>query len=765
MLDGDGRAELERQALPEFLRRQRWYAGKARSLESARIVEAARPQDFPEGTLFFLVEVRYGDGASDTYFIPARLAGGPEAERLARESPGRVIARFGGGKGQRVLYDGMADPEVCQAMLDAIADERVLRGESGEIRAVRTAQFDEARGPAGARLDVILGKAEQSNTAVMFGRRLILKAFRRVEPGINPDFEIGRFLGERTDFDRVPKVAGAVEFHRGGAEPTSLAILQQLVPNQGNGWEHALDELKGYYQRAAAKEPTGELALDPAASYLEMADREPPSAVLELIGAYTKAAAQLGRRTAELHRALASDSKDAAFTPEPISRGDLEALSSAGRRRVRSALGVLKDHLDQLDSDTAKTARRVLDGGDRLRERIRPLPEIKASVVKTRVHGDYHLGQVLRSDDDFIILDFEGEPARSVEERREKRSPLKDVVGMLRSFDYAAYAALFDFVKDRPGDFARLEPWAKLWRAWTCAIFWREYREASGKAPYLPDDAGALRLLLDANTLDKILYELLYELNNRPDWVRIPLQGIAALVDRSPSPTAAEPTEPVSSRLSDFDLYLLAEGTHYRSYERLGAHVSERRGTRGVDFAVWAPNAEAVSVVGEFNGWDVLANPMEPRGESGIWERFIPGVEPGRSTAIRSSLGARASGLRRPTPTDSTPSSGRARRRAYGTSRDTNGATATGWPPAPGRSAGRPDVDLRGASGLVDARTRRRQSLALLSRGLAQARRLRAGDGFHARRAAPRRRAPIRRLLGLRADRTLCPDQPAGHAG
>ena len=285
------------------------------------------------------------------------------------------------------------------------------------------------------------------------------------------------------------------------------------------------------------------------------------------------------------------------------------------------------------------------------------LPEMKARVVKTRVHGDYHLGQVLRADDDFVILDFEGEPARSVEERREKQSPLKDVVGMLRSFDYAAYAGLFEFTRSRPEDFDRLEPWARLWQTWTSAAFWREYRAVSGKAPYLPDDPASLGLLLDAYTLDKILYELLYELNNRPDWVCIPLQGIESLIEKprarpapprprvraGPGPRSrrdarAGPRPPPETsrretirgtRLGDFDLYLLSEGTHYRSWEKLGAHVTELNGTRGTGLRGLGPNASAVSVIGDFNGWDPRPTRCNGAGPGGIWEGFVPGVEPG----------------------------------------------------------------------------------------------------------------------------------------
>ena len=638
-LAGSLREALERQGLPAFLARQRWYAAKARELETIRVADAIAPLGFPEGTVFLLVEARYRDGHIDTYFLPVRIAAGAEVDRLAREAPARVIARIESPRGPaRLLYDGMADPKVCRAILEAIAEGRVMRSASGEVRAIRTGPFDEARGPADAPMEVILGKAEQSNTAVMFDHRLILKAFRRVEPGINPDFEIGRFLGERTSFDRVPKIAGALELHRKKGEPTTLAILQQLVPNQGNGWEHALHELQGYFERVSRLQQATHLSGD-GRSYLELASVEPPPKVREWIGRYLGSAALLGRRTAELHRALASDPTDPAFAPEPITRDDLDSLRKQVEDELDRALETLRSRLDVLPENAGKAARTVLERSVGLRDRLRGLAGMKAKVVKTRVHGDYHLGQVLCSEDDFYILDFEGEPARSVEERREKRSPIKDVVGMLRSFDYAAHAALFEYAKAHPDDLARLEPWARTWRDWTSAAFWRAYRDSSGHAPYLPTDADSLALLLEAYTLDKILYELLYELNNRPDWVGIPLQGIAALIEPGASPggpaqakAGPGPSEDgaiAGSGLGDFDLYLLAEGTHYRSWEKLGAHPADRDGTLGYSFAVWAPNAGSVSVIGDFNDWNPVADPMQHRGDGGLWERFIPGVEPG----------------------------------------------------------------------------------------------------------------------------------------
>lgn len=199
--------------------------------------------------------------------------------------------------------------------------------------------------------------------------------------------------------------------------------------------------------------------------------------------------------------------------------------------------------------------------------------------MKTRVHGDYHLGQVLRTGEDFVILDFEGEPAKPLGVRLEKQSPAKDVVGMLRSFDYAAFAALFAFAKDRPDRLERLGPWARLWQVWTSAAFLREYLAVASGAPFLPADPADFALLLEAFTLDKALYELLYELNNRPDWVGIPLRGVLRLIEVGTPPPSGEAAPPsdavpappiaVASRISDFDLHLFGEGTHDRLYEKM----------------------------------------------------------------------------------------------------------------------------------------------------------------------------------------------------
>ena len=281
----------------------------------------------------------------------------------------------------------------------------------------------------------------------MFDHRLILKVFRRVEPGINPDFEIGRFLGERTHSTASRRSPARSSTTAARPSPTSLAILQELVPNQGNGWEHALHELRGYYERVARRQPTGELGSTPGLTS-SWPSREPPTAVRHADRVLLEGGGPA--RPADRRAAPRPGQRPEGSRVRP--RADLPRRPRELRQQVEdefdAALGTLRAPSAITLPESCRGPGRSHPRGGRPASRAAPsLAEIKARVVKTRVHGDYHLGQVLRADDDFIILDFEGEPARSVEERREKRSPLKDVVGMLRSFDYAAYAALFEYTQ------------------------------------------------------------------------------------------------------------------------------------------------------------------------------------------------------------------------------------------------------------------------------------------------------------------------------
>jgi maltose alpha-D-glucosyltransferase/alpha-amylase len=384
------------------------------------------------------------------------------------------------------------------------------------------------RGPAEEVVRVSPTEADQSNTSLLYGDRLILKLFRRVEPGMNPDLEMSWQLTEKVGFTRVPAVAGAFEYDRSAEPIITIGMMQQLVESQADGWTHAIDELGRFYDQAESRAIP---RIQTPGDFAELSIADTPPVVREVVGGYLDTAAILGRRTAEMHLALAADSSNPAFAPEPFGKEDLAAASKEAIGQGQRALQALEAmDTERLPADVAEQASRLVTSRDTLIERIRSASALEFTTSKIRVHGDYHLGQVLWAEGDFYIFDFEGEPARPLAQRREKQSPLKDVAGMVRSFSYAAYAELFAHTSSRPAEFARLQAWARIWQTWTTAAFLRGYFTTAADALFIPTEPSLRDALLRFFMLDKALYELNYELNNRPDWARIPLWGIFDLL-------------------------------------------------------------------------------------------------------------------------------------------------------------------------------------------------------------------------------------------
>ena len=266
---------------------------------------------------------------------------------------------------------------------------------------------------------------------------------------------------------------------------------------------------------------------------LELTAQEPPALAYEMLGDYLESARLLGQRTAELHLALASDADDPNFAPEPFTLLYQRSLYQSMRTLASQVFDLLRRRVSQLPDAVRPDAQATLDLEDAYLERLRAITTRKATAMRTRTHGDYHLGQVLYTGKDFVIIDFEGEPGLPMSERRFKRSALRDVAGMLRSFHYAAYAALFaqrNLNRIRASDMAVLESWTRYWHLWVSVTYLKAYLETSGNAPFIPQDREELRILLEAYLLEKAIYELGYELNNRPDWVMIPVQSILQLL-------------------------------------------------------------------------------------------------------------------------------------------------------------------------------------------------------------------------------------------
>jgi maltose alpha-D-glucosyltransferase/alpha-amylase len=531
LLDGNVRTLIERDLLPSFLHRQRWFGAKTRPIRSAHFVDWGLLRRGSQPLFLTLVEVTYAGGDRDVYFLPLTICAAADAGSVEEKHATAVLARITGAR-KGVLFDAWLDDRFGRTLLEAIGSQEQVRTRRGTIDALQTAAFADAGGAGEFRVGRL--SADQSNTSMTYGDRLILKLFRRVQAGLNPDYEIGRQLSERLRYPRVPPVAGAFEYRMPGEKPTTLGMLQRLVESQADGWHHATDELSRFYDAVDGRAvPTDRLPQ----SFAEMAVAAPPPAIRDLMSGYLETAEILGRRTAEVHLALASDASNPAFAPEPFSKDDLTAVTTDTAAQARRALEALKTSGGipvsgpKLPEDVARRARELVEREPDLLDRIRSAPSLEFSTSKTRVHGDYHLGQVLWAEGDFYILDFEGEPARPMAQRREKQSPLKDVAGMLRSFGYAAYAGLFAHTAARPDQFEAMEPWARIWQTWACASFLKGYMRTAGGAPFIPAEPSQREALLRLFLLDKALYELNYELNNRPEWVRIPLLGILEILN------------------------------------------------------------------------------------------------------------------------------------------------------------------------------------------------------------------------------------------
>ncbi|MGB7267874.1 MAG: maltose alpha-D-glucosyltransferase [Terracidiphilus sp.] len=395
---------------------------------------------------------------------------------------------------------------------------------------------------AAQRLPSQVSSAEQSNTSIIYGKQLFLKIYRRLQPEENPDVEVGRFLTEVAHFNRIPNFFGEIFISSGSSAKTTVALLQELVSNHGDGWQWYLDKLAGWLPTAAQHMAPGR-SIAPG----WLSEREPISESLESIRPTLEAAALLGTRTAELHLALSSSSTLTSFAPEPLTSAELARDAERIELQIKSVFEALKFNLPKLDDATSDQAGMLLSRRLELIQRARSIKGVASAGQRIRIHGDYHLGQTLRiaaigngsagekdGSGDLVLIDFEGEPARSIEERQRKQSPLKDVVGMMRSFAYAAFAAVDRYAAGGEGpelsiDRAALTGWARLWQDSATSQFLSSYREGIAANPDLLPQPKEAQILLDAYLLEKALYELLYELDNRPSWVRIPLNGILDL--------------------------------------------------------------------------------------------------------------------------------------------------------------------------------------------------------------------------------------------
>jgi maltose alpha-D-glucosyltransferase/alpha-amylase len=533
LLTGGARRDLLR-ILPAYVRGRRWFRSKARRIKSVSLHESV-PIPLPAGEArLAMFDIEYTEGEPERYVLPLALGRGEEAERLVHDAPHALVAHVApdGEDGvQWVLYDALYDPSFATALLDAIGARRRFPAGRGELSATPSRAYRTLRGGKNVPLEPTVGRAEQSNTSVMLGDRLILKVFRRIEPGINPDLEIGNALTAQA-FEHTPAVGGWLAYRGQREEPSAVAILQQYVPNEGDAWEFTLDAVGAFFEEVAAREVPPVAAAASIEAVLEASAAAVPEDAASTVGEYLNFAALLGQRTAQLHAALAAAEGDS-FAAEPFTALYQRSVFQTMRSQANATLALLARRREDMPEGAQELSDRVAGLADEIHGRIATITRTKVSASRIRTHGDFHAGQVLWTGKDVVIIDFEGEPGRPLSERRHKRSALADVAGMLRSFHYAAHGTLLNprvGGQIRPEDVERLEPWSNLWYLWVAATYLRAYLDEARGQPFVPTDRTELAALLEISALQKVLYELDYELNNRPNWVSIPLRGLLDLL-------------------------------------------------------------------------------------------------------------------------------------------------------------------------------------------------------------------------------------------
>jgi maltose alpha-D-glucosyltransferase/alpha-amylase len=527
---GRARQALE-DVLPEYLRSRPWFQGRLRSLKSATLREVIPLGSDAGVARLVLVQADYDEGESEVYLLLLAFAPMPEDASNPASLPGPIVARLrvrGRADGENItgiLYDAGGERGCAEALVNLLGRGGRCEGEAGEMRAEPEPAFTLEPLPAELRL------MESCNTVVLLGDRLALKLYRRVEEGVHPEVEVNRVLFSKAGFTHLPALWGVWRYRPERGEAMALGILQEFVASEGDAWRLTLDALHRFFDRilAGAAGPP-QLEAGPR-SLVELSDQEIPAQVREHLGSYMETARLMARRTAELHVALASVTDDPSFAPEPFTGQYQRSLYQSMRGRIRQTMAQLRPRLDQWPEPLREPARRVSQAEDKLMRLAHRILDRLIEAPRLRCHGHLHLGHLLYTGKDFLVIDLEGEPDRSFAHRRRKRSPARDLASLHRSLQEAALAALTQGGV-RTEDIPMLEPWARFWQRWAAVVFLKEYRAADGTAALLPRDPTLLTLLLDFYRLGWNLSGLRHDLAAPSGRTAMLLRNLIQMIER-----------------------------------------------------------------------------------------------------------------------------------------------------------------------------------------------------------------------------------------
>jgi maltose alpha-D-glucosyltransferase/alpha-amylase len=518
---------LEGSLLINYMMKLRWFGGKGRVVENIKIINYAKLPLEDNSVYLLLIEVTYESGLPETYQLPIAFAKDALAAKLEEFCPKSVIAKLKVNDALGILYDAVYGLDFQMAIINNMAHRDTVNFVRfmGNDALTKHVQSQEKIKPK-----VLSG--EQSNTSIIYDNKFFLKLFRKVDPSINPDVEISHYLSEHANFEHIPKFVGTIEW-KSNMGTMVLAMMQEVVESSSDAWTYMLDRLDAFNEKVIS---TPDIQLEEGVRgtlFTPVEYDDIPQQMKELIGGDAAELTHLlGIRTGEMHKSLSAGKGLADFRPEDYSLHYQRSLFAGLQSLVRSTFQNQMRNMRKLSDQTRKEAEEVLAMKDEILAKLKNIYKNKIDVSKIRIHGDYHLGQVLFTGKDFVITDFEGEPARTYSERRLKRCALRDVAGMIRSFHYAAYGSLFLDNQIRQEDFGKLMPFVEQWYHYMSGIFMNAYLESVEGTNLIPDNKQDLETLMTTFLLEKAIYELNYELNNRPDWLIIPLRGIKALMKK-----------------------------------------------------------------------------------------------------------------------------------------------------------------------------------------------------------------------------------------
>ncbi len=522
---GPGNRRKLEKALATWAVERRWFRAKGRRRRSCTIADILTLKSEPNQALA-MVTVDFVEGESQTYLVPLVVIPAEQVAEVEQRFPHAIVAYVDGGLGHGLVADSVACGKGANLLLSLVRQKGQAKG-AGKAFGTADAQLKKLKELPSAKTV----EFEQTNSNLLFGDQLILKVYRQVEFGTNSELEIGEFLTNRVKNAPVPKVLGALRYQDSGNGDAVVALVQEFVPNQGTAWDMTIDRIRLFFDRvlsAAESQAPNDTRTEARRSSAPPA--EPDEALRDLLGHYLREARLMGERTAQVHLALASRKEPASFAPEPFSTMHQQSIYQWTRRLLVRTFEALRKRQSKLPADVRQIVTSLLQHEGDIDAALRRVKNAKIDARRIRCHGDLHLGQVLHTGDDFLLIDFEGEPARPLNERSYKRCPLRDVMGMVRSFNYATESVLRGG-QYRDADVEKLRPWARVWEAHVRKEYVGAYLQTAAGAPFIPKKEEHIDMLLTFYGIEKAIYEVGYEMDNRPDWLPIPITGLQSLLE------------------------------------------------------------------------------------------------------------------------------------------------------------------------------------------------------------------------------------------